>query len=81
VTAYVPLMAGKGVNAGLVAWWVKALTEPRLWPCRETRRRESSIRFMGVAAHTEARKRRANLVRQFPRRRDVAVAPSPVPRV
>jgi hypothetical protein len=40
-----------------------------------------SIRFMGVAAHTEARKRRVKLVRQFPRRRDVVVAPSPVPRV
>ena len=36
-----------------------------------------SIRFMSVAAHTEARKRRVNLVRQFPRRRDVVVAPSP----
>ena len=28
--AYVPLMAAKGVIAGLVASWVKALTEPRL---------------------------------------------------
>ena len=28
--AYVPLMATKGVIAGLVASWVKALTEPRL---------------------------------------------------
>jgi putative membrane protein len=30
VLAYVPLMAAKGVIAGLVASWVKALTEPRL---------------------------------------------------
>src|SRR5437763_15058975 len=28
--AYVPLMPAKGVIAGLVASWVKALTEPRL---------------------------------------------------
>ena len=28
--AYIPLMAAKGVIAGLVASWVKALTEPRL---------------------------------------------------
>ena len=40
-----------------------------------------SIRFMGVAARTEARKRRVNLVRQLLRRRDAVVAPSPVPRV
>ena len=30
VPAYVPLMSAKGVIAGLVASWVKALTEPRL---------------------------------------------------
>jgi putative membrane protein len=30
VPAYAPLMAAKGVIAGLVASWVKALTEPRL---------------------------------------------------
>ena len=30
VPAYVPLMPAKGVIAGLVASWVKALTEPRL---------------------------------------------------
>ena len=30
VGAYVPLMPAKGVIAGLVASWVKALTEPRL---------------------------------------------------
>jgi putative membrane protein len=30
VAAYVPLMAAKDVIAGLVASWVKALTEPRL---------------------------------------------------
>jgi hypothetical protein len=40
-----------------------------------------SIRFMGVAAGSEARKRRVNLVRQLLRRRDAVVAPSPVPRV
>jgi hypothetical protein len=40
-----------------------------------------SIRFMGVAARTEARKRRLNLVRRVLRRRDAVVAPSPVPRV
>ena len=30
MSAYVPLMPAKGVIAGLVASWVKALTEPRL---------------------------------------------------
>jgi putative membrane protein len=30
VPAYVPLMPAKGVIAGLVASWIKALTEPRL---------------------------------------------------
>ena len=40
-----------------------------------------SIRFMGVAARTEARKRRVNLVRQLLCRRDAVVAPSPGPRV
>ena len=38
-----------------------------------------SIRFMGVAARTEARKRRIELVRSLLRRRDAAAAPSPVP--
>ena len=38
-----------------------------------------SIRFMGVAARTEARKRRIDLVRSLLRRRDAAAAPSPVP--
>ena len=52
-----------------------------LWPCTETTPREALIRFMGVAARTEARKRRVNLVRQLLRRRDAVVAPSPVPRV
>src|SRR3954454_13570085 len=37
-----------------------------------------SIRFMGVAARTEVRKRRVNLARQLLRRRDAVVAPSPV---
>jgi hypothetical protein len=36
-----------------------------------------SIRFMGVAACTEARKRRVNLARQLLCRRDAVVAPSP----
>src|SRR3954464_2020381 len=40
-----------------------------------------SIRFMGVAARTEARKRRVNLVRQLLRRRHAGAAPSPVPHV
>jgi hypothetical protein len=40
-----------------------------------------SIRFMGVAPRTDARKRRVNLARQLLRRRDAVVAPSPVPRV
>src|SRR3954454_16884633 len=40
-----------------------------------------SIRFMGFAARTQARKRRVNLVRQLLCRRDAVVAPSPVPRV
>ena len=40
-----------------------------------------SIRFMGVAARTEARKRRVNLARQLLCRTDAVVAPSPVPRV
>jgi hypothetical protein len=39
----------------------------------------ASIRFMGVAARTEARKRRIELVRSLLRRRDAATAPSPVP--
>ena len=38
-----------------------------------------SIRFMGVAARTEARKRRIELVRSLLRRRDAVAAPSPVP--
>ena len=38
-----------------------------------------SIRFMGVAARTEARKRRIELVRSLLHRRDAAAAPSPVP--
>ena len=38
-----------------------------------------SIRYMGVAARTEARKRRIELVRSLLRRRDAAAAPSPVP--
>ena len=38
-----------------------------------------SIRYMGVAARTEARKRRIDLVRSLLRRRDAATAPSPVP--
>jgi hypothetical protein len=40
-----------------------------------------SIRFMGVAARTEARKRRVNLARQLLRRRDAVLASRPVPRV
>ena len=40
-----------------------------------------SIRLMGVAARTEARKRPVNLARQLLRRRDAVVAPSPVPPV
>ena len=38
-----------------------------------------SIRYMGVAARTEARKRRIELVRSLLRRRNAAAAPSPVP--
>lgn len=38
-----------------------------------------SIRYMGVAARTEARKRRIELVRSLLRRKDAAAAPSPVP--
>jgi hypothetical protein len=40
-----------------------------------------SIRFLGVAARTEVRKRGVNLARQLLRRMDAAVAPSLVPRV
>jgi len=41
-----------------------------------------SIRFMGVAARTEARnRRRIELVRSLLRRRDAAAAPSPFPPV
>jgi hypothetical protein len=40
-----------------------------------------SIRFLGVAARTEARKRGVNLARQLPRRMDAVAAPSLVPRV
>ena len=40
-----------------------------------------SIRYMGVAARTEARKPRIDLVRSLLRRRDAAAAPSPVPPV
>ena len=38
-----------------------------------------SIRYMGVAARTDACKRRIDLVRFLLRRRDAAAAPSPVP--
>ena len=38
-----------------------------------------SIRFMGVAARTGARKRRIELVRSLLRRRNAAAAPSPAP--
>jgi hypothetical protein len=37
-----------------------------------------SIRYMGVAARTPARKPRIDLVRSVLRRRDAATAPSPV---
>ena len=40
-----------------------------------------SIRYMGVAARTDACKRRIDLVRFLLRRRDAAAAPSPVPPV
>jgi hypothetical protein len=39
----------------------------------------ASIRYMGVAARTGARKRRIDLVRSLLRRRDAAAAPSAVP--
>ena len=38
-----------------------------------------SIRFMGVAARTEAGKHRIDLVRSLLHRRDAVAAPSPVP--
>jgi len=37
-----------------------------------------SIRYMGVAARTPARRPRIDLVRSLLRRRDAATAPSPV---
>src|SRR4051812_50142320 len=73
-------MAAKGVIAGRVASWVKAPPSRAYGHAGRPGLVRPSIRFMSVAAHTEARKRRVNLVRQFPRRRDVAGAPSPVPR-
>jgi putative membrane protein len=50
VPAYVPLMTAKGVIAGLVASWVKALTEPRLQALAEAVLPPSPIQKQDVGA-------------------------------